>query len=139
MAFSINQVVLVGNISKDPELKFTTNNNPVLNFNMATNRSQKDGEGWKDVATFHRVVVWGKIAEYLGKVLVKGDQVTVTGRIDNRSYEQDGVKKYISEVVADNVIPPRKPKQDVQAQSTQTPTPTPTKKGEDVDVDDIPF
>lgn len=106
MAFSINKAYLVGNVTKDPELKYTPNNNAVCTFNLATNRSIKKGDYWEDVATFHRVVVWGKIAEYINNNVVKGDPVVVEGRIENRSFEdKDGVTKYISEIIADNVIP----------------------------------
>lgn len=106
MSFSINKAYLVGNITKDPELKYTPNNNAVCTFNVATNRSIKKGDEWEDVATFHRVVVWGKIAEYINNNVAKGDPVVVEGRIENRSFEdKDGVTKYISEIIADNVIP----------------------------------
>lgn len=106
MAFSINKAYLVGNVTKDPDLKYTPNNNAVCTFNVATNRSIKKGDDWEDVATFHRVVVWGKIAEYINNNVVKGDPVVVEGRIENRSFEdKDGVTKYISEIIADNVIP----------------------------------
>lgn len=111
MAFSVNQVFLVGNVASDPELRFTTNGNPVLNFSMATNHSIKKDDEWEDVATFHRIIVWGKVAEYLGNTLKKGQQVSITGRIQNRSYEdKQGVTRYISEIVAKDVIPPREKK-----------------------------
>lgn len=105
MAFSINQVFLVGNLSSDPELRYTPGGNAVCNFSMATNRSIKQNEEWQDVPTFHKIVLWGKLGEWLAQNAHKGDKVTVTGRIDNRSYEdKDGTKKYISEIVADNII-----------------------------------
>jgi len=105
MAFSINKAYLVGNVTKDPEVKYTPNNNAVCTFNLATNRSVKKGDDFEDVATFHRVVVWGKIGEWIGNNVSKGDPVVVEGRIENRSFEQDGITKYISEIIADNVIP----------------------------------
>ena len=116
MSFSINKIYLAGNTTNDPELKYTPNGNPVLNFSMATNRGSKGKDGvYKNIPTFHRIIVWGKIAEYLARNLKKGDQVVVEGRQDNRSYEdKDGNKKYISEVIADSCIPPRRQKAESQ-------------------------
>jgi len=105
MAFSINKVYLVGNVTKEPVVKHTPNGNAVCTFNLATNRSVKKGDEFEDVPTYHRIVVWGKIGEWIGNNVAKGEPMVVEGRIDNRSYEQDGVTKYISEVVADNAIP----------------------------------
>jgi len=106
MSFSINQIILVGNVTKEPELKYTPAGKPVLTFSMATNRRVKNGEEWKDVPTFHKIVVWGNFAEWLSKNIATGQPVTVRGRVDNRSYQDSsGAKKYISEVVADDVIP----------------------------------
>lgn len=157
MAFSINKIYLVGNATGDPELKYTPAGKPVLNFNLATNRSFKQQDGsYKDVPTFHRIVVWGKTAEYLASNLKKGDPVVVEGRQDNRSYEdKDGNRKYISEVVADSCIPfarkqtarrapteseaemdkPAKSADEAAAIVAQKPI----KKEEKVNPDDIPF
>lgn len=105
MAFSINQAIISGNVTRDPELRFTPSGQAVCSFGVATNRSIKKGEQWENVATFHNVVQWGKQAEFSANNLKKGMKVTVTGRIDNRSYDaKDGTKKYISEIVADSVI-----------------------------------
>lgn len=106
MAFSINKITLLGNVASDLELKYTSGGQAVLNFRIATNRSVKQGEEYKDVPTFHRIVVWGKLAEFLNKNLHKGAKVYVDGRMDNRSFQdQSGNTKYISEVVAKNVVP----------------------------------
>ncbi|MBI2464974.1 single-stranded DNA-binding protein [Candidatus Shapirobacteria bacterium] len=105
MAFSINLAIITGNLTRDPELRFTPSGQAVCSFGVATNRSIKKGEQWEDVPTFHNVVQWGKPAEFTANNLKKGMKVTVTGRIDNRSYDaKDGTKKYISEIVADTVI-----------------------------------
>jgi len=106
-AFSINQIYLVGNVSQEPELKHTKTGTAVLNFSMATNRSvQNEKKEWDNIPTFHRVIVFGKIAEFLADRLHKGHLVTVQGRQENRSYEdKDGVKKYVSEVIANSIIP----------------------------------
>lgn len=105
MSYSINQALLVGNVSKDPEVRFTPSNQAVCNFTVATNRGVKKNDVWENVPTFHKIVVWGKLAEQLATSLQKGKKVTILGRIENRSYEdKQGVKKYISEIVADSVI-----------------------------------
>ena len=104
MAFSINRATLLGNATKDAELKYTKNGKAVCTFSMATNRSIKDGDAWKDLPTFHRVIVWDKLAENASRNVKKGSKVVVEGRIDNRSYDDNGVTKYISEVVADTCI-----------------------------------
>lgn len=105
MAFSINLAVISGNVTRDPELRYTPSGQAVCSFGVATNRSIKKGEQWENVPTFHNVVQWGKQAEFTSNNLKKGGKVTVTGRIDNRSYDaKDGTKKYISEIVADSVI-----------------------------------
>ena len=106
MAFSINLAIITGNVTRDPELKYTPSGSAVCTFGVATNHSIKKGDQWEDKPTFHNIVVWGKIAEYLTNTLKKGMKVSITGRIENRSYDaKDGTKKYISEIVADTVIP----------------------------------
>lgn len=106
MAFSINMAVITGNVTRDPELRYTPSGSAVCSFGVATNHSIKRGEEWENVPTFHNIVVWGKQAEYISNTLKKGMKVSLTGRIDNRQYDaKDGTKKYISEIVADNVIP----------------------------------
>lgn len=106
MAFSINLAIITGNVTRDPELKFTPSGSAVCTFGVATNHSIKKNDQWTDIPTFHNIVVWGKIAEFLSNTLKKGMKVSITGRIDNRQYDaKDGTKRYISEIVADTVIP----------------------------------
>jgi len=106
MAFSINLAIVTGNVTRDPELRYTPSGSAVCSFGVATNHSIKKGDQWEDVPTFHNIVVWGKIAEYISNTVHKGIKVSITGRIDNRQYDaKDGTKKYISEIVADTVIP----------------------------------
>ena len=116
MPFSINLAVITGNVTRDPELRYTPSGAAVCSFGVATNHSIKKGDQWEDIPTFHNIVVWGKQAEYLTNVIKKGTKVSITGRIDNRQYDaKDGTKKYISEIVADTVIPftDRKPAGDM--------------------------
>jgi single-strand DNA-binding protein len=106
MAFSINLAIITGNVTRDPELRYTPSGSAVCSFGVATNHSIKKDDQWTDVPTFHNIVVWGKVAEYIANTIKKGMKVSLTGRIDNRQYDaKDGTKKYISEIVADTVIP----------------------------------
>ena len=153
MAYSINRVTLLGNISQDPELTYTPNGTALLKFSMATNQSIRNEAGdWEDKPSFHRVVVWAKTAEALGGILNKGDKVYVDGRIEYGSYEgKDGVKRYTTDIVAQNVITMAtrggsssdsssapSPKKQTEAPKDE-PSSKPKKGKEDVKVDDIPF
>ncbi len=96
---SVNKAILIGNLGKDPELKFLESGRAVCKFSLATSEKwTKDGEKHENT-TWHNIVAWGKQAEVIKEYLSKGRQVYIEGRIENRSYEQDGVTKYISEVV----------------------------------------
>ena len=102
---SVNKVILVGNLGKDAETKFTPSGVAKTTFSVATSRRWKDqqtGE-WKDETNWSNVVLWR--SENVGQYLTRGKQVYVEGRLSTRSYDdKDGVKKYITEVVADDVI-----------------------------------
>lgn len=128
MSFSINQVILAGNVSQEPELKYTPNGTAVCTFSVATSRSVKKGEQWENIPTFHRVTVWQKLAEFVSNNLVKGQQVTVRGRLDNRSYEdQNGNKKYVTDIIAEDVVfnAPKKGQTTQQAQPSRPARPAP--------------
>jgi single-strand DNA-binding protein len=106
MPFSINIAIITGNVTRDPELKYTPSGSAVCTFGVATNHSIKKGDQWTDVPCFHNIVVWGKQAEFIASNVKKGTKVSISGRIDNRQYDaKDGTKRYISEIVADTVIP----------------------------------
>lgn len=101
----INEVRLMGNLTNDPELRFTPNGSAVLNFSIATNRRYKQGENWTDEVTYHNVVVWGNLAQGLSTRVKKGTRVYIDGRIQVRTWDgQDGKKNYRTEVVANNVL-----------------------------------
>ena len=102
---SLNRVIIVGNLTKDPELKFIPSGQAVCNLRMATNRKWKAANGeWKDEVTYVSVVVWGKSAEACGEYLKKGSPALVEGRLQSRSWETDnGEKRSILEVVAERV------------------------------------
>jgi single-strand DNA-binding protein len=102
---SVNKVILVGNLGKDPELRQTQSGTAVVSFSLATAERYKDRDGNKqETVTWHNIVAWRELAEICGKFLVKGKQIYVEGKIQNRSYDdRDGNKKYISEVVINNM------------------------------------
>lgn len=101
---SVNKVILVGNIGRDAETKFTPSGSAVTNFSLATSRRWKDQGGeWKEETDWHNVQLWK--AEKLAEYLKKGTSVYVEGRLRHRSYEdKDGQKRYVTEIVADDVI-----------------------------------
>lgn len=98
----VNKVILIGNIGADPELRYTPNGSAVSNFNIATNESWTDSSGERQERTeWHRIVVWGRLAEICNQYLRKGSKVYIEGRLQTRSWEgQDGQKRYTTEVVA---------------------------------------
>lgn len=105
MAGSINKVILIGRLGKDPEMRFTPSGKAVTNFTLATNEIWTDQGGERQERTeWHRVVTWGKLAENCAKLLSKGKQVYVEGRIQTRSWDdRDGNKRYTTEIVANTM------------------------------------
>ena len=101
----VNKVILVGNLGKDPDVRFTASGRAVCKFPVATSERWTDQQGQKQERTeWHNVVVWGKQAETCGQYLAKGRQVFVEGSIHTRSYDdKDGNKRYITEIVARDV------------------------------------
>lgn len=98
--------MLIGHLGADPELRFTTNNRPVLKFRIATTESYLDqNQTRQEITHWHQIVLWGKRGEALSKMLSKGSRVYVEGRIETRSYEDaNGVKKSATDIVASNLI-----------------------------------
>ena len=107
MAKSLNKVMLIGHLGKDPELRYTTSGVAVATFSVATNESWKDQDGnLQERTEWHNIVAWRKLAEVCGEWLKKGKRVYIEGRIQTRSYDDKntGAKKYFTEIVADNMI-----------------------------------
>ncbi|AYF43532.1 MULTISPECIES: single-stranded DNA-binding protein [Halobacteriovorax] len=102
---SVNKVILVGRLGQDPELKYTPSGMAVCNFSLATGESWTDKNGQKQERTeWHRVVVWGKLAELCGQYLAKGRQAYLEGQLQTRSWEdKDGNKRYTTEINARTV------------------------------------
>jgi single-strand DNA-binding protein len=104
MARSFNQVILMGNLTRDPELKAIPSGQSVVSFSLALNRSYKDQSGeWKEATDYVDVTAWGPLAERVAQYCQKGKQVLVNGRIQSRSWEQDGQKRSKVEVLAQDV------------------------------------
>lgn len=100
----MNKAILIGNIGQDPELRFTQKNTPVMRIRMATTDRRKEGDEWVDFTEWHDVIVFGKRASGLQKVLSKGSRIAVEGRLSTNSWDdKQGVKRYRTEIIADDV------------------------------------
>jgi single-strand DNA-binding protein len=106
MAGGVNKVILIGNLGADPEVRFTPGGQAVANFRIATSESWTDKNGQKQERTeWHRIVVWGKLAELCGEYLKKGRQCYVEGRLQTREWtDKENRKNYTTEVVANSVV-----------------------------------
>jgi single-strand DNA-binding protein len=122
----MNQAFLIGNLGRDPESKQTSNGKTLVNFSLATR------EG-KDKTTWHNITAFDKTADIIMQYCKKGSKICVQGRISNRQYEQDGVNKIFSEVIANQIE-----LLDKREDSSQAPTRTMVDKKEEYE-DDIPF
>ncbi len=104
MLNDINEVRLMGNITNDPDLRFTPSGTAVLSFGLATNRRYKKGDEWVDEPSFHNIVIWAQKAQSLAPRISKGTRVHVAGRLQTRSWDgTDGKKQYKTEVIADEI------------------------------------
>ena len=103
---SLNKVLLIGNLGKDPELRYTPDGLAILRFSIATTEYFNDKSGSKNErTTWHNIVVFGKMGQSIANYLNKGKQVFIEGKINNRSYDdKEGNKKYITEIVATNIV-----------------------------------
>ncbi len=138
---SVNKVILVGSLGKDPEVKYMPNGEAVANFSMATSENWKAKDGTKQERTeWHNVVAYRKLAEIIGEYLKKGAPVYIEGKLQTRKWEKDGITRYSTEIIADT-MQMLGSRSDNQAQGD---TSTPTAKnnapsGFDDVPDDIPF
>jgi single-strand DNA-binding protein len=161
MARSLNRVQLIGNLTRDPELRYTPSGTAVCSFSIATNRSWTNDAGEKkDEVEFHRIVAWNKLAELCSQFLVKGRKVFVEGRLQTRSWAaQDGTQKQTTEIVISDMIlldskrtgeqevvaaeeaseePKKTAKAAVKKEKTEKETPA-TPAEDEIAPDDIPF
>jgi len=104
---SVNKVILVGNLGKDPEIKYTPQGTPVAKFSLATNERFKDKDGnWQDRTEWHNIVLWQRLAEIAGEYLKKGSKVYIEGRLRTDSWDdkQTGQKKYMTNIVGNDLV-----------------------------------
>lgn len=152
MAKSLNRVQLIGNLTRDPELRYTPNGTAVCSFGIATNRNWTTDAGEKkDEVEFHNIVAWNKLAELCSQFLTKGGKVFVEGRLATRTWQgQDGQQRNKTEIVISDMIllggkkpqeaaedgtGEEKPKKEVKEKKEETPS----EPSEEVAPDDIPF
>lgn len=130
MTRSLNKVLVIGNLGKDPEMRYTPSGQAVTNFSVATNRTWTDGDGQRREQTeWFSIVAWGKLAEIANQYLAKGRRVFVEGRLQTRSWEDaEGQKRYRTEVVASELI--MLDRAGAAAEDSVA---------EDLDIDEIPF
>ena len=136
----INQVVLVGRLTRDAELKYTNTGTAVCKMSIAVNRRRKSNDEWINEASFFNIVLWGKIGEAISQYLVKGKQVGVVGELRQNKWEQDGQPRSRVEVVASNIqlLGGRSDASKPEADADESAIPSPAKSKDDFE-DDIPF
>lgn len=144
MANGVNKVILIGRLGSDPEMRHFDSGTALARFSVATTESFRDRDGNKqDRTEWHNIVIWGKLAEIADKYLKKGDQVYLEGSLRTRSYEKDGVTKYVTEVnVRDMTMLGGKPGGAAPAASQQTEMASPQtqeSQGAPDPEDDLPF
>ena len=141
MARSFNQVILMGNLTRDPELRSTPNGQSVTSFSLALNRSYKGSDGnWQEATDYVDVVAWGPLGERVAQYLSKGRPCLVSGRLQSRSWEQDGQKRSKVEVVAQDVTflgGPGGEGGNNSGSSSPSTSSAPRKKDEDIVIDEI--
>ncbi len=142
----LNKAIIIGNLTRDPELKSLPSGNAVTTFSLATNRVWKDKEGNKqEGADYHNIVIFGRQAENVAQYLKKGSSALVEGRLTTRSWETDGVKKYRTEIIADRVqFGPKRdggstPASQAPAGAKKEEIDTIEYPQEDINPEDIPF
>jgi single-strand DNA-binding protein len=107
MPKSVNKVILVGNVGKDPKVRYSQSGTPVANFSLATNERFKDrNDEWQDRTEWHNIVAWQRLAEIVGEYVAKGSKVYLEGRLQTTSWEdrQTGERKYRTEIVARDLL-----------------------------------
>lgn len=140
---SVNKVILIGNLGKDPETRYMSNGEAVTNITLATTDTWKDKNGGKQEKTeWHRVTFYRKLAEIVGEYLKKGHSVYIEGRLENRKWtDKNGIERYTTDIIAtDMKMLGGKPESiSQQQQESRTQNKANVSGFEDSDIDDIPF
>lgn len=151
---SLNRAQIIGNLTKEPEVRQTPNGSTVATFTVATNYTWKDQNGQKqEKAEFHNLVAWGRLAEICQSYLSKGQKVFIEGRIQTRDWEaEDGSRRYKTEIIAENMImlssrsnsgegytPQAAPTPVAQPAAQTAATPDLSSQDDEISIDDLPF
>lgn len=142
MAMDLNKVMMIGNVTRDPETRTTPSGINVASFGVATNLTWKDKDGQQQRrAEFHNIVAWRKLSDIVSQYVKKGSRIYVEGKLQTRSWDdQSGTKRYRTEIVADNVILLDKKGDNVGSQGGSTLEAQPNQGQEpEINVEDIPF
>lgn len=140
MAKSVNQVTILGNLTRDPDMRSTPNGHSVITFTVALNRSYKDNSGeWKETADYVDCVAWSALADKVHEKCFKGSRVLVQGRLQSRSWEKDGQKRSKVEVLASDVIFIDKQQGNTIQQKQQASPMDSSSYDDPIDLSDIPF
>jgi single-strand DNA-binding protein len=146
MAYSLNRATIIGNLTRNPELRTTASGTAVASFGVATNRQWTDKNGQKQEETqFHNVVAWARLAEVCNQYLAKGRKVYVEGRLQTRDWEgQDGVKRQRTEIIIENMVMLDRAGAGAGGGAAEAATDAPPPQStdtsaEDIKVEDIPF
>lgn len=152
---NLNKVMLIGNVTRDPEVKTTPQGTSVATFSIATNFAWKDATGNKqERVEYHNIVAWRKLAEIISQYVKKGSKIYIEGRLQTRDWQgQDGVKRYRTEIITDNMImldragvtpagaaksTPSFPSNDLPTIQQDAPAPS-APMGNEINIDEIPF
>ncbi|MBN2790016.1 MAG: single-stranded DNA-binding protein [Candidatus Delongbacteria bacterium] len=141
---SVNKVFLIGNLGKDPDVKFTPSGVQICKFSIATSERFKRGDNWEEKTDWHNIVLFGRQAEYAGEYLKKGMTVFLEGKISTRTWDDEsGVRKYITEIVGNAVknLSPRKDNSDNYSGHSDSDDhqETNSKESDNEPIDDLPF
>lgn len=139
----INRVILIGNLGKDPDVITFENGVKKATFSLATSESYKNKEGNRvDQTEWHNIIMWRGLADIAERFLRKGNQIYLEGKLKTRSYEQDGIKKYITEIFVDNMTMLGS-KRDAEGGQPSSNQPAQSQPAEEKDIqaptDDLPF